>query len=104
MHALGVEERVRRRELRPTPVWRRVRRVVLLAALICLVPIAVSWISILSRPRNVSWNIATVEWVRAHGGNPLVSQVENWYYELNAPSKGGPSLKSLPHVGVASVA
>jgi len=56
----------------------------------------------LSRPRNVSWNIATVEWVRAHGGNPLVSRVENWYYELNAPSKGGPPLKSLPHVGVAT--
>ena len=76
------------------------RRVVLIAAAICLVPAAVSWVQALSRPRNVSWTIATVEWVRGHGGNPLVSQVENWYYELNAPSKGGPPLKSLPQVGV----
>ena len=91
-----------RREVPAIPLWRRVRRVVLIAALICLVPIAVSWVRMLNRPRNVSWNIATVEWVRAHGGNPLVSQVENWYYELNAPSKGGPALKSLPHVGVAT--
>lgn len=77
------------------------RRVVLLAAAICLVPAAISWVHALSQPRNVSWNIVTVEWVRAHGGNPLVSQIENWYYELNAPSKGGPPLKSLPQVGVA---
>lgn len=74
---------------------------VLLAATICLVPAAVSWIHALTKPRNIGWNIATVEWVRQHGGNPLVSQVENWYYELNAPSKGGPALKSLPQVGVA---
>jgi hypothetical protein len=91
-----------RREVPAIPLWRRARRIVLVAALICLVPVAVSWVRTLSRPRNVSWNIATVEWVRAHGGNPLVSQVENWYYELNAPSKGGAPLKSLPHVGVAT--
>lgn len=91
-----------RREVPAIPAWRRARRIVLIAALICLVPVAVSWVRMLSRPRNVSWNVATVEWVRAHGGNSLVSQVENWYYELNAPSKGGPPLKSLPHVGVAT--
>lgn len=84
------------------PLWRRVRRAVLLAATICLVPAAISWIHALSQPRNIGWNIATVEWVRQHGGNPLVSQIENWYYELNTPSKGGPPLKSLPQVGVAA--
>ncbi|HWC48938.1 MAG TPA: hypothetical protein VG448_08655 [Solirubrobacterales bacterium] len=98
-----MDERMRRREAPSTPLWRRVRRVILIAAFVCLVPVAVSWVRMLSQPRNVSWNIATVEWVRAHGGNPLISQVENWYYELNAPSKGGPPLKSLPHVGVAAV-
>jgi len=91
-----------RREVPGIRVWRRARRVILIAALICLLPAAISWVQMLSRPRNVSWNIATVEWVRAHGGNPLVSQIENWYYELNAPSKGGPPLKSLPQVGVAT--
>jgi hypothetical protein len=90
-----------RREAPALPRWRRMRRIVLLAATICLVPAAISWIHALSQPRNIGWNIATVEWVRQHGGNPLVSQIENWYYELNAPSKGGPPLKSLPQVGVA---
>ena len=75
---------------------------VLIAAFICLVPAAFSWVHALRRSRNVSWSIATVEWTRAHGGNPIVSQIENWYYELNAPSKGGPPLKSLPQVGVAT--
>jgi hypothetical protein len=102
MHTLQVEDRARRREVPPLPPWRRARRVLLIAACLCLVPAAVSWVRMLSQPRNVSWSIATVEWVRAHGGNPLVSQVENWYYELNAPSKGGPPLKSLPQVGVTT--
>jgi hypothetical protein len=94
----------RRRDPPPLPLWRRARRIVLLAAGICLVPAAVSWVQAVNRPRNVSLGIATVEWVRRQGGNPLVSQVEDWYYELNAPSKGGPPLKSLPRVGVAGAA
>jgi len=102
MHSLQVESRARRREVPPLPPWRRARRVLLIAACLCLVPAAVSWVRMLSHPRNVSWSIATVEWARAHGANPLVSQVENWYYELNAPSKGGPPLKSLPQVGVTT--
>lgn len=102
MHSLRVDDRAHRREVPPLPLWRRARRVVLLTALICLIPVAVSWVRMLRQPRNVSWSIATVEWVRSNGGNPLVSQVENWYYELNAPSKGGPPLKSLPRVGVTT--
>jgi hypothetical protein len=38
--------------------------------------------------------------MRSHGGNGVVSQIENWYYTLTAPSKGGPALRSLPKVGV----
>ena len=103
MQPLRVDDRARRRrEVPALPWWRRTRRVILIAAAICLVPAAFSWIHAIGRSRNVGWNIATVEWVRAHGGNPLVSQVENWYYELNAPSKGGPPLKSLPQVGVTT--
>jgi hypothetical protein len=75
--------------------------VILLAIVICLLPAAISWLNALSRPRNVGLGVTTVEWVRAHGGNPLVSEVENIYYTLTAPSKGGPPLKSLPQVGVS---
>ena len=74
----------------------------LLATAICLVPAAISCVNALSRPRNVGLGVTSVEWLRAHGGNPLVSQVENIYYTLTAPSKGGPPLKSLPQVGVAT--
>jgi hypothetical protein len=83
------------------PAWRRSRRVVLIAAAICLVPVAVSWVGAMSGPRNVGLGVATVEWVRSHGGNPIVSEIENAYYTLTAPAKGGPALKKLPQVGVA---
>lgn len=82
-------------------LWRRARRVILLAAAICLVPAAVSWTRAMTGHRNIGIDVATVEWVRSHGGNPLVSEVENVYYTLTAPSKGGPPLKRLPQVGVA---
>ncbi len=51
---------------------------------------------------NVGLGVSSVEWMRQHGGNALVSQIENWYYTLNAPEKGGPPLRSLPAVGVAT--
>lgn len=73
----------------------------MLALAISLVPAAISWFGHVNGPRNVGIGVATVEWVRAHGGNPLVSEIENIYYTLNAPSKGGPALKKLPQVGVA---
>ncbi len=92
------------RQSRPTgrlAPWRRVRRTLLLAAAICLVPVGVSWLHSVSEPHNVGLGVTSVEWLRSHGGNPLVSEVENAYYSLTAPSKGGPALKALPQVGVA---
>jgi hypothetical protein len=52
-----------------------------------------------SGKHNVGVGITSVEWLRQNGGNSLVSEIENWYYSLNAPEKGGPALKSLPQVG-----
>ena len=94
-----VGDRQRRRARRSAP-WRRGRRIALVAAAICLLPAALSWLRAVSRPHNVGLGVTTVEWARSHGGNGIVSQVENWYYTLTAPSKGGPPLKSLPRVGV----
>jgi hypothetical protein len=54
----------------------------------------------MSQKHNVGLGVSSVEWLRQHGGNSLVSQIENWYYTLNAPEKGGPPLHSLPQVGV----
>jgi hypothetical protein len=88
------------RRARVSPLH-RLRRIALLGAAICLVPVTISYLGAMSRPRNVGLDVAGVEWLRSHGGNPLVSQIENWYYTLTAPSKGGPQLKALPRVGIA---
>ena len=77
--------------------WRRVRRVLIGAALLCLIPGMVSFVRVLSTPSNSSFFIRTVEWVRANGGRGLVDDIENAYYSLNAPAKGGPALRRLPH-------
>jgi len=82
--------------------WRRLRRIVLLGTAICLVPAAFSYVGDIAEPHNVGFGVASVEWMRAHGGNGVVSQIENWYYTLTAPSKGGPALKSLPQVGIGA--
>jgi hypothetical protein len=83
------------------PPWRRARRIVLIATMICLVPAGISFLRTMTEPHNVSFGVASVEWMRSHGGNGIVSQIEDWYYTLTAPSKGGPPLRSLPLVGVA---
>jgi hypothetical protein len=95
---------VRRRHPPPPavpPPWRRARRIVLIATLICIVPAGISFLRTMAEPHNVGFGVASVEWMRSHGGNGIVSQIENWYYTLTAPSKGGPPLRSLPRVGVA---
>src|ERR1700709_295095 len=91
------------RRYTPIPFWRRARRIFLLAAIACLIPAAVSYVGAMSEKHNVGLGVSSVEWLRQHGGNSLVSQVENWYYTLNAPEKGGPPLRSLPQVGIAGV-
>ena len=92
----------RRPRVARDPLWRRARRVLLAACLFCLAVAAVSWIPAVTGSRNLGISIASVEWLRSHGGNPIVTQIENWYYELNAPEKGGPALTSLPQVGVGA--
>ena len=80
---------------RPSPWW-RTRRVALIAALLCLVPAFVSYAHTMLQRSDSSLGIRTVEWMRDHGARGLVNTVENWYYSLNAPAKGGPALRALP--------
>jgi hypothetical protein len=86
----------------PVPFWRRARRILLLAAIACLIPTGVSYLSAMTKAHNVGLGVSSVEWLRQNGGNPIVSQIENWYYTLNEPERGGPALHSLPQVGVAA--
>jgi hypothetical protein len=81
--------------------WRRVRRILLAAGLISLVPALVSFASTITRPSNSSFFINAVEWLRDNGARGLVNTIENEYYSLTAPAKGGPALKKLTRQGGA---
>ena len=64
--------------------------------------VLISYAVAMLQPSNVSLGVRSVEWLRNHGMAWLVNDVENVYYSLNAPKKGGKPLKALPHVGVAA--
>jgi hypothetical protein len=76
--------------------------VLVCAAVIAFVPAAISFAVTMLEPSNSSFGIRSVEWLRDHGAASLVTKVENVYYTLNAPAKGGPALRALPRVGVSS--
>jgi hypothetical protein len=76
--------------------WRRARRIACGAALLCLIPVAVSYITMLGQPSNSGFGIRTVEWLRDNGARGVVNRIENFYYSLNAPPTGGRALTALP--------
>src|SRR3981081_3263840 len=75
--------------------WQRARRVVLIALWLCLIPVSISYLTTISRPSNSNFMINSFEWLRDHGAAPIASQIENFYYSLNAPSTGGAALRKL---------
>jgi hypothetical protein len=84
---------------------RRIRRLVIAAPfVVLLVWASVSYTTWMLRPSSLSWSVDSVEWVRYQIpfgiGNWVADRVENVYYNLHAPQKGGPQRKSLPAVGV----
>jgi Phosphodiester glycosidase len=82
---------------------RRRRRLIALAGLLVVVsPAIYSYTTTMLQPSSLPLGVRSVEWLRTHHGNWLVDEVEHIYYGwLNAPSKGGPQLKTLPTVGIA---
>jgi hypothetical protein len=76
--------------------WRRGRRIALAAALVALFPALISFASTMAQPSNSSFFINAVEWLRSNGARGLVNRIENEYYSLTAPAKGGPALHRLP--------
>jgi hypothetical protein len=75
---------------------RRARRIVLLSICLTLIPISISYVTTVTGPSNSSFAIRSFEWLRDHGAAQVVSQIESFYYSLNAPSTGGPALRALP--------
>jgi hypothetical protein len=99
------EYRSHHRDRTPAPgTSKRVRRVLVVAALVALIPAAISYLATMSEPSNSSLGIRSVEWLRDHGAAGLVSKVESVYYSLNAPAKGGAALRALPHTGLRTAA
>ncbi len=87
---------------RRVPTRVRVRRIVLMAALLLMVDLVGSFALAMMKPSNVSFGVNAVEWLRNNGAAWLVSDIENIYYSFNAPSTGGPPLKKLPKVGAGA--
>jgi hypothetical protein len=81
-----------------------VRRIVVIALALCMIPIAISYVTTLSSPSNSSFTIRSVEWLRDHGAASIASRIESVYYSLNAPSTGGAALRALPRAPSAAVA
>ena len=82
---------------------RRRRRILLAAPLLGLFAWATaSYTAWMLQPTSMAFGARSVEWVRADVpfGNWIVDEIENVYYGSNAPTKGGPQLKSLPAVGL----
>jgi hypothetical protein len=75
-------------------------RVVLTACVLALIPATISFVGVLTEASNSKLSIRAVEWLRENGAAGLVAEVESMYYSLTAPSKGGPTVRALPKVGV----
>jgi hypothetical protein len=76
--------------------WRRGRRIAVIAAVIAFIPALISFASTMAQPSNSTFFINAVEWLRGNGARGLVNRIENYYYSLTAPAKGGPALRKLP--------
>jgi hypothetical protein len=58
---------------------------------------AASYVLALTYPGQASFLVRTVEWVRDHGGGPVVDVLENWWYS-QPPSAAAPDGSAIPSV------
>ncbi|MBV8160850.1 MAG: phosphodiester glycosidase family protein [Acidimicrobiia bacterium] len=61
-----------------------------------------SYIHALTAPGTDGVGVRSVEWLRDHGGNGIVSTVERWWYAHHQPPKGGPPPAVLVHPAPAA--
>lgn len=80
-----------RAERKPTRSRRgRLLRIALVLGAVLLLP-GVSFAQAMTYPGNAPFSVRAVEWVRDHGGGPIVDQIETWLYTRNPPpTQGGP--------------
>jgi hypothetical protein len=77
---------------------RRWRWRIALALVALLILPTVSYLRALTYPGSATWQMRSADWVRDHGGAPIVNAVENWYYTRHKPSTGAPNAALLPRV------
>jgi len=75
----------------------RLRRIAVLTAGLALAFGLISYALSMAQTSSLPLGIRTVEWLRDNGLRGLVNEIETIYYSWNAPSKGGPARKTLPH-------
>jgi len=80
----------------------RLRVWIPLLVLFFLSPAIYSWVQMARLPSSLPLGVRSVEWLRQHQFNWLVDEVEHVYYTWKTPAKGGPQLKTLPTVGLAT--
>ena len=68
----------------------------LVLSLTALVPVGVSVGSALGAPGQAATSVRLVEWVRDHGGGPVVNLAENWWYARNGPRGESPDPSDVP--------
>src|SRR5712692_3630858 len=71
------------------------RRLIAMAAFALLLPVIYSSTTFMLKPSSLPFGVRTVEWIRQHGGNWTVDEIEHVWYSLHAPKKGGAPLTSL---------
>jgi hypothetical protein len=91
--------RARRRDVRLRAARRRRRALISIVLFMLVLPYAYSYVSAMLRPSSVPLGIRSVEWARTHGFVSVVNAAERKWYSWHAPSRGGPALRALPHVG-----
>jgi hypothetical protein len=69
--------------------WRVWRRRLAVLVILALIPVGWSWGHAVTAPGNGGVGVSSVEWIRSHGGGWLVAGVENFWYRLHAPPRGG---------------
>lgn len=89
----------RRQALRARALRRRRRALIAVALFLLVLPYAFSYVTTMMQPSSVPMGIRSVEWARTHGFVWFVNTAERKWYSWHAPSKGGPSLTTLPQVG-----
>lgn len=87
----------------PGRARRRLLGVALTLVVVLLAP-GLSYVQALTYPGDATWQMRSVEWMRDHGGSPLVDRVENWYYTTNRPTGSAPASFALPRTAAAAAA